>query len=83
MPSTSQARHDRIVSIFGTDLDLDDRCQEYLSQRGFYLTRTWDWIPPPRINKLGDLTDEEFECVMYLIEEWDFGGVLIGTGEDE
>lgn len=48
----------------------DDKATNFLESQGYILTRDWLWIiPNDHI-----VTDEEALAVMFLIQEWDFGG---------
>ena len=74
MPSTSSERAARWP-------EGDRQAIDYLKGHGFVLTREWFWkLPPGRYKEdgtpLGDnpLTEKEHDAIMYLIEEWDFGG---------
>jgi len=52
---------------------MDQEAMQYLVQRGFECTGDFYWMPPTPEHKL---TEKENDAVLYLIEEWDFGGVL-------
>ena len=43
----------------------------FLEQRGFRLLAGWSWVAPAG----HVMTDDEQDAVIYLIEEWDYGGV--------
>ena len=45
----------------------------YLKERGFRLLPEWQWLAP--IGRT-DATEEEADAILYLIEEWDFGGLV-------
>jgi hypothetical protein len=49
----------------------------YLESRGFKLTHDWLWLGPRK-----DLTCREQDALIYLIEEWDYGGVITPTWKD-
>lgn len=69
MPSGSPTRHTR----WGDD----SNAVAYLQRQGYVLNRNWLWEPPPRIKSWSDVAVLEEDAVIYLIEEWDYGGVLI------
>lgn len=50
----------------------DEGAIKYLQERGYTLTRKYQWVPPDR-----EPTDQELDAIDYLIGEWDFGGVLV------
>lgn len=45
---------------------------QFLRNRGFRQTRTWGWThdDPQHV-----LTQKECSAMMYLVHEWDFGGL--------
>lgn len=64
MPQTSPERRSRWT---------DETAIEFLKSRGFKLGRDWHWrMPEGRI----EVTEREDDAIIYLIEEWDFGGVI-------
>lgn len=53
---------------------LDSEAMEFLKKQGFILTANWYWIKP----KVGHvLTEREEDAIVYLIQEWDFGGLAV------
>ena len=48
------------------------KAEAFLMKHGFVLTREWHWIVPPGHK----ITEKERDAVIFLIEEWDFGGIL-------
>lgn len=76
MPQTSPEVIDRMYELFpDADGDFDTLAQGYLEDRGFTLGRDFFWIAPPHYREWIDLLQDEQLCIIYLIEEWDFGGV--------
>ncbi len=63
MPSTTPERSDKWKS--------EGFAVSYLAGRGFRLTSDWLWVPPER-----ELFDDEVDAIIYLIEEWDYGGLV-------
>lgn len=51
----------------------DGNACRYLENRGYRLLSNWQWVRPlpPR-----PFQDEEESAIRYLIEEWDFGGIV-------
>jgi len=74
MPSATDALRERMNYLFGDPLD-DSGPVGFLQKRGFKLINTWDWRPPEGINKWSDLSADERDCICFLCDEWDFGGV--------
>jgi hypothetical protein len=53
----------------------EDKAEAFLEERGWVLTRQWQWVPPT----LGYYaSDEEHEAIAFLIDEWDYGGIVRG-----
>lgn len=52
---------------------MDEEAIGYLRGRGFKLRRDWFWEKPTPDYELGD---REIDAIRYLIEEWDFGGIV-------
>ena len=50
----------------------DEKATAFLEQEGFVLNPTWEWTPPER-----PMTAEEWSAVFFMIDEWDFGGVVV------
>lgn len=67
MPSTTPERAARWPG-------LDSQAIDYLNNQGFTLTRSWEWTKP---HSTYILTEKEEDAIVYLIQEWDFGGILI------
>jgi hypothetical protein len=71
MPSASNELRAKITSRFGS-LD-DGNVIKYLESKGWTLDRNWTWSKPGQ--NLQSMPDDEYECVLFLVREWDFGGV--------
>jgi hypothetical protein len=76
MPSTTPERRERIARWFGKDA-ADYEVREKLISMGFYET-TGGMIHPPVSH--ASLTWEQWEMVIYLVEEWDYGFQTPGHG---
>ena len=70
MPSSSDAQRDLMTKWFGS-VDTSGP-MKFLESHGFILRRDWCWQKPVSAHKL---SEDEIECVVFLIEEWDFGGI--------
>lgn len=53
----------------------DGYAAAYLVSRGFVLTRTWDWRPPPGMT-WETINDKDRNAINYLTAEWDYGTLL-------
>lgn len=47
-----------------------------LLTNGYILTQEWLWQPPEGVRTYRDMTRDDFECLMFLVHEWDFGGLV-------
>lgn len=72
MPQAAPELQDLIIKRFG-DLDISGP-QAYLLDRGYSLSRGWTWSHP-KIKHLKDMTRDEFDCLLFLVHEWDYGGL--------
>ena len=64
MPSSTPERQDRWHS--------DDYAMRFLKAHGYVLNKDWTWSMVPGHKP----TWLETDAIIYLIEEWDFGGLL-------
>ena len=65
MPSTTPERQARWPGM-------DAEAMNFLESRGYKLNRDWCWSPPEPDH---DPTVREVDALIYLIEEWDYGGL--------
>lgn len=71
MPQASDELRARMMERFG---EIDEcRPMQFLIDAGYVLTREWTWKPKPGIRIFFDMTPEEFDCMKFLVDEWDFG----------
>lgn len=77
MPQASDELEDIIVNWFNKDkkenVSLDIECIKFLKSRGYILTRGWCWVKPVPAHTI---STEEYLCMKYLVDEWDFGGII-------
>jgi len=73
MPSTTPELRAKILAYFGPGAD-DSDCVIYLQSKEFTLTNTIHWTHPT-IKSTTQMSDQEWDCFLYLTEEWDFGGL--------
>lgn len=76
MPQATDELRAKIVARFGS-IDCGP-VVDWLRARGFTLTPDWLWdLPVSRAtNGSMNLTDEECDAINFLVDEWDFGGVI-------
>lgn len=72
MPQASEEDRDRAEKLFGDRIS-DAGPTEYLEKRGWVLTHEFTWRPPSPTHRA---SDEERFAIWFLIEEWDYGGVV-------
>ena len=77
MPQASDELRQRMNLRFGDPIS-DCGPIKYLEDAGYKLTRHWTWTPKPGITNLAQTTEDEFECLLFLMSEWDFGLLEIG-----
>ena len=66
MPTSTPARRAR----WGDDAT----AIKFLVRLGYKLTPEWEWERPPH-RAIGAPSWKEYDAIMYLIEEYDFGGL--------
>lgn len=59
---------------------MDREAMEVLRDAGYTLTREWFWLPPSIFH---EPIEREADAINYLIEEWDFGGLIRKHEEEE
>lgn len=74
MPQTSQEILEYMEKHHGEDFD-DNRAIHLLKSRGYTVTDKHDWIAPSHITE-ENMPEDDKKLLIYLIEEWDFGGVI-------
>lgn len=55
--------------------DLEQYCITYLKRQG-YKEERFSWHPKAGVKNYEDMTRQEFDCMMYLCHEWDWGGLI-------
>jgi hypothetical protein len=53
----------------------DRKAMRYLKEAGYVLTSRWEWLRP-RERSDQEPTEKEISAVRFLIDEWDFGGIV-------
>ena len=75
MPQASDALREQMNQKFGDPVS-DAGPIKFLEDAGYTLTREWQWEPKPGVTDLKGMTRDEFECLLFLVHEWDFGGLI-------
>lgn len=80
MPTASDELRKSMRQRFGS---IDTHGPEkFLTDNGYSLSKDWEWSKPG-ITGLQDMTREEFECLLFLVHEWDYGSLLVGHSNEE
>lgn len=72
MPQASDVLRQRMIDLFGTISDGPPA--NYLQHHGFTLHRDWTWSKPG-VTGYDQLTQDEYDCMRFLVHEWDFDGL--------
>lgn len=70
MPQTTSERLKRWGGYRGVG---EDKAEKFLEDRGYTLTSSWEWIEPSETHYI---TPEEVDAILFLMEEWDYGGLV-------
>ena len=79
MPQASADLSAKMNALFGDPVS-DEGPMRLLKERGYVLERDWSWSKPG-VTSSEDMAQDEVDCVMFMIEEWDFDGVNFDTGD--
>lgn len=74
MPQASPELQEQMRQRFG-DAISEEGPTKYLQDAGYKLTRHWFWEPKPGITQYREMTCDEFDCLLFLVHEWDYGGL--------
>lgn len=80
MPQASDELRAAIDARFGDGLS-DEGPIQFLKDAGYTLSRQWEWSKPG-VTDLKQMTRDEFECLLFLVHEWDFGSLAKETCDD-
>jgi len=70
MPTASKELREKMIERFG-NIDIFGP-QEYLINKG-YILNNYEWIISPDIESFADIPEEDWDCIDFLIDEWDYG----------
>jgi hypothetical protein len=71
MPQASEEDRERMQKWFGDMGDFAPAC--FLTSHGYRLRKDWVWVKPTPSH---NMSADERACLRFLIEEWDYGGVV-------
>lgn len=78
MPQASDGLHDLMDSYFGDPVG-DSGPINYLIESGYTLRRDGHWVPKPGVSDYGHMTEKEYHCLAFLVQEWDYGGLVFAA----
>lgn len=71
MPQASDELRESITKRFGS---IDTYGPErFLIDAGYTISPDWLLKPKAGVKNLRDMTRDEFECILFLVHEWDYG----------
>lgn len=80
MPSASNELHNEMQRLFGNPID-DNEPIEFLRAAGYVLLRGFTWQGKPGVTDYSQMTQDEYTCLLFLVQEWDFGGLASAEKE--
>lgn len=72
MPQASHNLRSIMYNRFGDPVS-DEGPIRFLTEAGYVLLPNFLWRPKPGVGCLKDMTRDEFDCLLFLVQEWDFG----------
>jgi hypothetical protein len=73
MPQADDKLRAKMKVMFGSEID-EQGPIKFLTDAGFTLGKDWTWSKPG-VTELWELAPDEFACIQFLVDEWDFGGL--------
>ena len=75
MPQATEELRAEMKRLFGDPIS-DEGPTKYLESHGYLLTPGWEWYKPGVLDPSA-MTEDEWLCLLFLVQEWDFGGLTI------
>lgn len=82
MPQASDELRAKMQEYFNDPVD-DQGPMAFLKSQGYTLRRDYHWDAPEHVKDYGDMTEKEFHCLLFLVHEWDMGGLARTTTNHE
>lgn len=79
MPQASDELRALMKERFGSETD-DAGPSKYLTDAGYVLLPGFVWQPKEGVVTLKDMTRPEFDCLLFLVHEWDYGTLADAQG---
>ena len=76
MPQATEELRNLMKKRFGDPIS-EQGPIKYLRDAGYKLTEHWEWEPKLGVSDLEGMSRDEFECLLFLVQEWDFGGLVL------
>lgn len=76
MPQASEELRERMFERFGDHIS-EQGPIKFLQDAGYTLTPGFRWKPKKGVTNLNDMTEDEYECLRFLVYEWDYGGLTL------
>lgn len=73
MPSSSDELRGKMFDRFGDRIS-ETGPQQYLKDKGWVLNKDWTYSKAGQ--DLDKIPQDELDCIIFLIQEWDFGGCV-------
>lgn len=77
MPQASDDLQAAMTRRFGNIGTAGPMC--FLRDAGYTLSPSWEWSKPG-VTDLKQMARDEFDCLLFLAHEWDFGGLQSEAG---
>ena len=74
MPQASKFHTDRMKEYFGPDNWMEEGPCRFLEDQGYRVTKRWTWVNP-RVKSVDDVTEKERDCIIFMMDEWDYDGL--------
>lgn len=74
MPQATDELRQRMLELFG-DPSSDEGPMNFLLEHGFILSPSFGWMSPAYYYSWNDLSPDQQDCIDFLFQEWDHGGV--------
>lgn len=55
------------------------QAKRHLEKHGYILQENWSWKSPSTVHNLKDMDPQDYRAYTFLIQEWDFGGMIFDT----
>lgn len=75
MPQASDELRALMNNRFGDPVS-DEGPSKYLTDAGYKISRGGMIEPKDGVNTLKEMTRNEFDCLLFLVHEWDYGTAM-------